>query len=55
MNNWKAQVQVVNDAKWYGNGPTFKTKEAAEMYAQDLFDRWTATVAWRVVKEGKDA
>ena len=45
---YQAQVQVVNDPKWYGK-KEFPTKKEAETYAADLFDRWHATVAWRAV------
>ena len=47
---WKAEVQVANDAKWYGNNLEFKTKAEAEEYAKDLFQRWTQTVEWRVIE-----
>ena len=46
---YRAEVRVINDPKWYGNGKEFPTKEEAETYAADLFDRWMQTVAWRVV------
>jgi len=46
---YAAEVQVVNDTKWYGNQLTFATVQEAETYARDLFCRWTATTNWRVV------
>ncbi len=49
---YKAEVQVSGDQKWYGNNLEFKTKAEAEEYAKDLFQRWTQTVEWRVVKVG---
>ena len=47
---WKAEIQVVNDEKWYGNGKDFDTKKDAEIYALDLCARWTQMTGWRVVK-----
>ena len=47
---YKAEVQVVNDSKWYDNALEFKFKSEAEKYAKDLVERWTQTVDWRVVE-----
>ena len=49
---YKAEVQVSGDDGWYGNNLEFKTKAEAETYAKDLYQRWTQTVEWRVVKVG---
>ena len=46
--SYKAEVQVVNDEKWYDNAIRFETESEAQFYAHDLYNRWTATVAWRV-------
>ena len=47
---YKAEVQVINDSKWYGNSLEFKFRFEAEDYAKDLFQRWTQSEDWRVVK-----
>tara|TARA_R110002051_G_scaffold72389_1_gene130802 strand:- start:1766 stop:1975 length:210 start_codon:yes stop_codon:yes gene_type:complete len=47
---FKAEIQVVNDSKWYGNDLEFKFKSEAEVYAKDLFQRWTQSVDWRTVE-----
>jgi len=47
---FKAEIQVVNDSKWYGNTLEFKFKSEAEDYAKDLFQRWTQAVDWRAVE-----
>ena len=47
---YKAEVQVVNDSKWYDNALEFKFKSEAEHYALDLVQRWTQAVDWRVVE-----
>ncbi len=47
---FKAEVQVVNDSKWYGNRLLFNTREKAEEYAKDLFSRWLSTTKWRVIE-----
>ena len=46
---FKAEIQVVNDSKWY-NTLEFKFKSEAEDYAKDLFSRWTQATDWRVVE-----
>ncbi len=55
---YKAEVQVGTDPKWYSNGLRFDTHKKAEEYAKDLFSRWLATTEWRVVEvikaEGDD-
>jgi hypothetical protein len=49
------KVEVIADAsgQWTGNALRFESKLAAEVYAKDLFSRWTAVKEWRVV-ETKD-
>ena len=47
---FKAEFKVVNDSKWYGNKLEFKFKSEAEVYAKDLFQRWTQAVDWRAVE-----
>jgi len=51
---YKAEVKVGTDTKWYSNALTFDTKKEAEVYAEDLFNRWLATTDWRVVKKNKN-
>jgi len=45
---WEAEVRVVNDPAWYGNGKVFYSKDEAAAYAEDLFIRWGQAVGWRV-------
>ena len=47
---YKAEVQVVNDSKWYSNALEFDTHAEAETYAKDLFSRWTQATNWRIVE-----
>ena len=46
---YKAEVKVVGDEKWYSNALIFESREKAEVYAKDLFSRWSSTTDWRVV------
>ena len=46
---YKAEVKVVGDEKWYSNALIFESREKAEVYAKDLFSRWSSTMDWRVV------
>lgn len=46
---FKVEVIADNSGKWCGNGLTFSTVDAAEIYARDLFSRWTAVRSWRVI------
>lgn len=45
---FKAEVQTDSTGKWYTNGVSFETVQAAAEYAVDLSWRWTAVRAWRV-------
>jgi hypothetical protein len=45
---YKAEVRVGSDQKWYSNALRFDTFEEAEVYAKDLYSRWLSTTAWRV-------
>jgi hypothetical protein len=47
---FKAEVQVVNDSKWYSNSLEFETRSEAVEYARDLLQRWTQSVDWRVIE-----
>ena len=46
---YKAEVKVNGDEKWYSNALKFDTREKAEIYAKDLFNRWLLTTDWRVI------
>lgn len=46
---FKIEVQVFGESTWAGNGLRFPTREAAEVYAVDLAQRWMAVKDWRVV------
>ena len=48
---YAAEVQTAGDGDaWTGNGLRFARREEAEAYAKDLFSRWTAVKAFRVVE-----
>ena len=51
---YKAEVKVGNDEKWYSNALIFDTREKAEVYAKDLFNRWLLTTDWRVINVNAD-
>ena len=45
------RVEVdVGEATWARNQLTYPTRELAESAAQELYQRWTAVRAWRVVE-----
>ena len=48
--NYKVEVVADNSGKWCSNNILFASKVAAERYAVDLHDRWTAVREWRVVE-----
>lgn len=48
--NWKPEVQVVNDEKWYDNALVFATKEEAKYSADELASRWLLVVGTRAVE-----
>ena len=50
---YKAEVKVSGDEKWYSNALIFDTREKAEEYAKDLFNRWLLTTDWRVINASK--
>lgn len=45
-----AEVATGSDPVFYGNALRFPTLEAASIYVQDLFCRWTSVRSWRVVQ-----
>ena len=48
--SWAAEVIADSSGQFCGNLLRFATKEAAEVYAKDLFSRWTSVKEWRVVE-----
>jgi len=48
--NWKPEVLVINDPKWYDNGLRFATREEAEKYAHNLAGRWTSVRRFRATE-----
>lgn len=46
------KVEVIADSSnvWTGNAMRFAAIEDAEIYAKDLFSRWTAVRSYRVVE-----
>ena len=47
--SFTAELQVVNDSKWYPNGLFFATREEAHSYMNHKLSTWYATTAGRVV------
>ena len=45
------RVEVIADSSgtWCGNALQFETSERAQVWAEDLYARWTAVRTWRVV------
>ena len=48
--SWKPEVQVKDDERWYDNALRFETKDEAEAYARDLFQRWFTAVGHRAAE-----
>ena len=48
--SFKAEVIADSSGTWAGNGLRFATRAEAEVYAKDLYSRWTAVKEWRVVE-----
>ena len=46
---YKVEVQADSTGTWVSNQLTFENVGEATKYARDLFFRWTAVRAWRVV------
>jgi hypothetical protein len=46
--SWKAEV--FTEGKWYDNAIRFRTREEAELYANDLFNRWLVPTDKRAVE-----
>ena len=49
--SWQPFVEV--DGKWETNSLVFATKEEAEKYARDLFNRWFLTTGHKAVESDK--
>jgi hypothetical protein len=52
--SYKAEVIADGSGTWCGNALRFATREAAEDYARDLSDRWTAVREWRVIESDEE-
>lgn len=48
--SFAAEVIADCSGKWCGNALRFATKEEAEVYAIDLFNRWTLVTDTRVIE-----
>ena len=48
---YKAEMKVVGDEKWYSNALIFDSREKAEIYAKDLYSRWSSATDWRVISK----
>ena len=48
--SFKAEVIADSSGTWAGNALRFATRAEAEVYAKDLYSRWTAVKEWRVVE-----
>lgn len=46
---YKVEVLADNSGHWASNALSFDSVDSAESYARDLWARWTAVKAWRVV------
>lgn len=46
---YKVEVIADNSGEWAGNAKTFDTVDEAELYAVDLYARWTAVREMRVL------
>lgn len=53
--SFKAQIQVINDSKWYDNGLRFETEAETIAYGRDLFDRWMQAERYQVVESDEAA
>lgn len=51
---YKVEVKADNSGTWAGNGLVFDTVEEAEVYAVDLYSRWTAVREMRVLDVATD-
>lgn len=47
--NYKVEVIADSSGNWVSNALVFPTEEKANIYAKDLFSRWTAVREFRVV------
>lgn len=47
--SFRVEVLAAGESQFTGNGLRFTTVEGAEAYAVDLYSRWTAVTAWRIV------
>ena len=50
MNEFAVEVIADSSEEWCGNALRFADQRAAEIYAKDLWSRWTAVRSWRVVR-----
>ena len=48
--NYRYEVRVYNDPKWYGNGVVFATHAEARGASMDKYAAWTAVESVRVVE-----
>lgn len=54
VRSYKAEVIADSSGQWCGNALRFATREEAEVYARDLFSRWTLVREWRVVESEEE-
>jgi hypothetical protein len=47
---WKNEVQADNSGTWSTNALRFATKEEAEAYGLDLYQRWTLVREYRATE-----
>jgi len=53
--SWKPEVQVTGEDGWHSNAMAFATEAEAKAWAQDLFNRWFVTTAFRAVEVDTEA
>jgi hypothetical protein len=51
--SFKPEVIADASGKWVGNDIAFATREEAEIYAKDLFNRWMLVTDTRVVESSE--
>jgi hypothetical protein len=55
MKSWKVEVQADSSRTWNSNQVRLTTERGAQDYGRDLFTRWAAVRAYRVVEVDEPA
>lgn len=51
---WRVEVQTEDGGSWATNGVRYATQPEAQTAGEDLFGRWLAVKAWRLVEQIPD-